>query len=133
MMMILQHLPVLAYALIGLYFAYLGAWNIYHWGPILEVMAAKNIPHAYFILSLGIAAQIIAGLMLMFQAQSKLVAAILIPFILLAAFMFYPFWHFSGEKRKLNFIIFVTHVTVLIGALLLIIGPIASFGDLLKN
>jgi hypothetical protein len=47
---ILIALPTIGRVLIGLYFAFFGIWDIYHWRPSIEIMLQKHIPHPYLIL-----------------------------------------------------------------------------------
>lgn len=127
---LLSNLPVLAHALIGFYFAFFGLWSIYHWVPLLEVLAEKGIPHPYFILPVGITWQIILGTMVIFGIFIKLAALLLIPSTIIAVCIVHPFWLFKGEIRKLNFSIFMANVTISIGALLLLITPLANGAEL---
>src|SRR3990167_8940167 len=120
-------LPGLAHILIGVYFAFLGCWNIYHWVPILEVLARKNVPHPYFLLPIGIALQIITGSMIIFGIYIRLAALLLVPATIIAICVFHPFWNFKGEIRALNFTIFVTNMTVTLGALILLLVTPATF------
>ena len=125
MNLLLSNLPNLAHFMIGSYFAFFGIWNIYHWVPILETMARKNIPHPYLLLPIGIGWQIIAGCMIMFGILAALAAALLIPLTIITICIFHPFWNFKGEARKSNFAIFATNMTVTLGALLLVISPVS--------
>lgn len=114
--------PIIAHLLIGFYFAFFGFWNIYHWRPILVVMAEKDIPLPQLVLSIGIAVQVVAGGMIMFGSSIKLATLVLLPFTLIAVFMFHPFWKFKAEHRTLNFSIFMANMTVTLGALLLLLS-----------
>src|SRR5579883_1728292 len=115
-------LTLLAHLRIGLYFAFLGCWNIYHWVPLLAVMAKKGIPHPYLVLPTGISLQIIAGVMIIFNIFPKLAAFLLIFPTIITMFIFHPFWQFQGETRALNFTIFVANMTVVLGALVLLLA-----------
>lgn len=130
---ILLNSPVLAHFLIGFYFAFYGFWNIRYWAPILQVMADKNVPHPYLILPIGIGWQIITGCMIIFGIYVKLAALLLIPFTILAACIFYPYWNFKGEHRKTAFGLFFTHMTITLGALLSLITPITGIIDLVSQ
>lgn len=110
----------IGHILIGFYFVFFGFWNIYHWIPLLKVMTEKKIPHPYLLLALGIAGQTIGGMMIMFGVLSTLVALIFIPFVLITGYIFHDFWNHTGEIRRLNLNLFVTHLSLLIGALLLL-------------
>lgn len=107
--------------LIGFYFAFFGLWNIYHWTPFLAVLARKNFPHAYLILAIGIAFQFTAGILIIFNIFIKLTAFFLALFTLIAIFIFHDFWNFTGESRRLHFTLFMTNLTVTLGALFLLI------------
>lgn len=115
------YLILAGHILIGFYFAFYGFWNIYHWAPILRTMANRGIPHPYLFLGLGILVQTVAGYLIMFGLYVRLAALFLIPFTLLAIFIFHPFWQFRGETRALNFAIFLANATVTLGALCLLL------------
>jgi len=132
MNIILFNLPTLSHFLIGFYFAFFGIWNIYHWSPLLEIMAQKGLPHPYLVLPWGIGWQIIAGCMIIFGMYIKIAALSLIPFTILAVCFFHPFWNFKGEARKSNFSIFITNMTVVLGALCALITPVTQITDLLS-
>lgn len=125
-------LPFLAHFLIGFFYAFFGFWNIYHWRPSLDVMMNKGIPHAYFVLTIGIACQVLAGFMIIFGFFTKLAALVLIPFTIIAVLIFHPFWKMKGEHRALNMSIFIANLTMSLGALLLLIEPISQLSDLLS-
>ena len=110
--------PMIGQVLIGFYFAFFGLWNIYHWTPILEGMIRKNIPYAFFLLSIGITWQIITGTMIMFGIYVKLAALLLIPFTIIGVFIFHDFWNFKGMEKRLNLQIFIANLTISVGALL---------------
>lgn len=114
--------PMMARSLIGFYFVFFGLWNIYHWTPILQVMIQKKIPLPLLILQTGICCQVVMGAMIMAGIYIQIAAGILIPFTIIAIFMFHPFWTFRGEALKLNFSIFIANLTVTVGALLLLIA-----------
>lgn len=121
----------IAQLFIGFYFVFYGFWNIYHWGPILKAMSERGIPHPYVFLAAGILLQAFAGYMIMFGIFVKLAALLLIPFTILAVCIFHPFWKFKGELRTLNFSIFLTNMTVTIGALILLSIPLMDLKNVL--
>ncbi|MCD6040229.1 MAG: hypothetical protein K0S27_1629 [Gammaproteobacteria bacterium] len=131
---LLLSLPLLAHILIGFYFTFFGFWNIYHWISITEVMIQRHLPCPFFLLSFLIAFQIITGVMLMFGILIKLTALALIPFVLIFVFILHPFWKFKGEVRKQHMALFVTNLTMCLGALILLvntISPITQWRSLL--
>lgn len=115
-------LPLLVHFLIGFYFVFFGFWNVYHWAPLLEVMAKKNIPHPYVILAIGIVWQVLAGFLIIFDLFVKIAASSLIVFTVISVFIFYPFWNFKGEHRNIDVNMFVANMTVTLGALLALIA-----------
>lgn len=122
MLAIVENIPVVAQILIGFYFTFFGVWNLYHWQPIFLTMNENNVPHPWLLLPLGIVWQIAAGVMIMSNIYIKVAALSLIPFILMGAFVFHPFWKYKGYLRALNFIIFAANFTVILAALLLLIS-----------
>ncbi len=125
------NMVIFGHFLIGFYFAFFGIWNIYHWSRIIGIMAQKGIPHPYLLLPIGIGWQTIAGGMIMFGMFPKLAALSLVPFTLVAIVIFHPFWNFKGEHKLLDFTIFITNLTVVIGSLFLIMAPLNQLRDLL--
>ncbi len=114
----------LAHFLIGFYFTFFGIWNIYHWVPMTETMIQRWLPRPFFLLSLIIAWQIIAGVMLIFGILIKLAALTLIPFVFIMVFVLHPFWKFKGEIRKQHMALFITHLTICPGALVLLLNSV---------
>jgi putative oxidoreductase len=114
-------LHILAYFLIGFYFIFFGFWNIYHWTPITEVMIKKNLPAPFFLLSIAIGLQIIAGFMIISATLVPIAAILLILFTFFIIFVLHPFWDFQGELRKQHMALFITNLTMTLGALLLLL------------
>lgn len=111
---------MIAHSLIGLYFIYFGIWNIYAWAPTIEVMVEKNIPYPFFILSIGIAWQVIAGGMIFFGFLIPVAAIALIPFTIISAFMFHPYWKYRGKLHIESLAVFVANMTITLGVLILL-------------
>ncbi len=107
--------------LIGFYFLFFGLWNGYHWKPTIEAMVSKKIPFASPLLAFGIFLQSIAGTAIILGIGIKIAAAVLIPFDLVAVFIFHNFWCMQGEIRRLNMIIFISNTTATLGALILLL------------
>lgn len=113
-------LQLLAHYLIGFYFIFFGFWNIYHWTSITEVMIKRNLPSPFFLLSIAIGLQVIAGFMILSNTGVTLASTVLILFTLFIVFILHPFWYFTGELRKQHMASFVTNLTVTLGALILL-------------
>lgn len=111
---------IIAHFLIGCFFIFFGFLNVEKWNYNIETMKQKNIPFPKFVLSVGIAWQIIAGLMVVAGVYIKIAALLLIAFTIIAVLMFHSFWNYQGEERKMSRRIFFIHMTVTIGALLLL-------------
>jgi putative oxidoreductase len=116
--------PQLAHFLIGFYFTFFGVWNIYHWIPMTETMMQRGLPRPFFLLSLIIVWQIIAGVMLIFGILIKFAALTLIPFVFMMVFILHPFWKFKGEIRKQHMALFITNLTICPGALVLLLNSV---------
>jgi len=119
---VFQFLPILARVLIGSYFLFFGLWNIYHWTPVLKVMMEDNIPCPWLALQVGILFQVVAGGMIATGMFVEMTAAVLIPLMVMAAFIFHPFWKRRGELFRLHFVLFMATLTISLGALLLLIA-----------
>ncbi len=119
---LLLSLLTLAHILIGFYFAFFGFWNMYHWASMTQVMIERHLPCPLFLLSFIIAWQIIVGVMLMFGILVKLIALLLIPFIFFIVFILHPFWKFRAALRKQHMALFVTNLTICLGAVVLLLA-----------
>jgi uncharacterized membrane protein YphA (DoxX/SURF4 family) len=129
------YLPSLGHILIGLYFAYFGIWNIYHWRPTIDVMLEDHIPSPVFFLSIGLSCQIILGVMIICNIYIKIAALLLIALTFFSLFMFHPFWKYKGERKKHHMSQFANNVTITIGSLVLLLNnvtPINNSGDFLS-
>lgn len=80
----------------------------------------QKIPCASWLFYLGVFTQTICGMLIMFNQFLDISASILIIFDITAVFIFHRFWTFEGELRRLNQIIFITNLSVVIGALILV-------------
>jgi uncharacterized membrane protein YphA (DoxX/SURF4 family) len=126
-------LPNAGRILIGLYFAFFGFWNIYHWRPSLNILIQKNFPLPLMVLPIGIFWQIAAGSMIMFNSYVKLAAISLIVFTILGCCIFHDFWNMKGETRKTNMMFFINNFTITMGALALLLNniiPLTILSDL---
>ncbi len=114
-------IPIVAHVLIGYYFVFFGFWNIYHWVPMTETMIQHKFRCPFLLLSFIIGFQIIMGVMLMFGILIKLTALTLIPFIIAIVMLLHPFWKYKGELKKQHMALFVTNLTMCLGAMLLLL------------
>jgi len=110
----------LAHILVGLLFCIAAVMNIKNYQAVLLEMQTKKIPLAQIVLIIGIAYESIFGLMLIFGILIPFAAMMLVPFVIITALMFHNFWKYQGEKRQINLSIFVMHMTVTLGSLLLL-------------
>lgn len=128
-------LPFISHTLIGFYFIFFGIWNVYNWRSTMEVILHRHFPHPWLFLSIGIAWQMIAGFMIVLNVYIKMAALSLIPFTLIAIYLFYPFWKFKAEHRVFHFTLFTANLTMTVGALTLLLNtvtPITQLSDLLR-
>jgi len=112
----------ISHCLIGFYFTFFGLWNIYHWKPISEIMLQKKLPSPLLILSIAIGWQITCGVMIILGFFVKLAALLLIPFTLLIVFLLHSFWDYNGELRKQHMALFITNLTMSLGALIMLLA-----------
>ena len=125
-------LPAIAHLLIGFYFIFFGFWNVYHWFPTMEAMAKRGVPHPYIVLPVAILWQTIAGALIIAGLFVKLAAVSLIVFTLISIIGAHPFWQFRGEHRIIHFKFFAVNLTVVIGALILLVWPMTQVSDFLS-
>lgn len=108
--------------LVGFFFVFFGFFNVYHWKPTLEEMSQRGLPHPYLILAFLIGWETVLGFMIIFGLYARLAALLLIPFVVIAAFTFYPFWKFHAERRAMNLSMFVAYMTICLGALFVLLS-----------
>jgi uncharacterized membrane protein YphA (DoxX/SURF4 family) len=112
---------MVARLLVGFFFVFFGVWNTIHWHTTAILMQQKKIPLFIFGLFLGIALETICGIMIICNFYASIAALCLIPFVIVAVFIFHPFWSFEGDLRVLNMLCFITNLTSTLGALLLLL------------
>jgi putative oxidoreductase len=106
--------------MVGFLFVFAGVMNIQQWSGLLAVFQNKHIIFPSVLLLLGIALETIAGIMLIFSIRIRIAALALIPFTLIAIFIFHNFWSMTGSARGINMEIFLIHLTSTVGALILL-------------
>jgi putative oxidoreductase len=111
---------LIAKMLIGFFFVFFGVSNILQRKNIIELMQQKNIPFASLVFYLGCFTESVCGLLIMSNQFLEISASILIIFVITAVFIFHRFWTFEGELRRLNQIIFISNLSVVLGALILV-------------
>lgn len=112
---------IIAHTLIGSYFIFFGFWNMYHWVTMTETMIEHKLRCPFLLLSFIIGFQVIMGFMLLFGILVKLTALTLIPFIIVIMMLLHPYWKFKGELRKQHMALFVTNLTMCLGAMFLLL------------
>lgn len=108
--------------LVGVFFAFFGVYNGMNWRGISQFMTSKKIPLATPFLFLGITWQSVGGWMLILNLYAPIVALLLIPFVVVAVFLFHAYWNYRGEVRQLHMILFVANLAGTLGALLGLAG-----------
>ena len=104
--------------LVGAFFAFFGVYNGMHWKAIAPALSAKGIPMATPFLFLGIIWQSIGGWAMILDIYTQTIALLLIPFVVVAVFLFHAYWEHEGEARQLHMILFVANLFGTVGALL---------------
>jgi len=106
--------------LIGLFYFGFVIANARSSGPIIESLRTRLLPLPQLLFWAGVATQSIAGLLLMLGYYPALMAALLIPFTMIASIIFHAFWSMEGEARLLNRIIFICNYTCVQASLLMV-------------
>lgn len=106
--------------LIGFLFVYAAIANTLNFQNLIAVLREKKFPFVKLFFACGIVFEFIAGSMLILGLYINIMANCLILFTIIAVFLFHDFWHKRQVERELNKIIFITHLTATIGALLLL-------------
>ncbi len=104
--------------LVGAFFAFFGVYNGMNWKAIAPALQAKGIPLATPFLFLGIAWESIGGWMMILDINTQFIALLLIPFVVVAVFLFHAYWEHEGAVRQLHMILFVANLLGTVGALL---------------
>ena len=117
-------LSYIAHFLIGFFFIYFGFSNFQQRTIIIEIMSKKSVPFASLVFYLGILTQTLCGLLIILNTMVLFAAIILIIFDIVAVLLFHQFWTLEGELRRLNLIIFITNLTIVLGALIILIDPV---------
>jgi uncharacterized membrane protein YphA (DoxX/SURF4 family) len=117
---LLPLLPMVGRILIGSYFVFFGFWNIYHYRPLFTILIEKKIPLPFLILPLGIFWQISAGTIIISGNYVKIAALSLAILTLLSVCIMHDFWNHKAEARRISMAMFITKITIVLGALLIL-------------
>ncbi|WP_309085232.1 DoxX family protein [Chelativorans sp.] len=111
---------VLGRFLLGGAFVYAGLRNLTNI-PLSSILAGRGVPLPRFALLLGIALQVVCGVLVVIGSWAVIGAAGLILFLVLATYLFHNFWDHHGYDRvsRINGVI---SNTALAGAFLLVIA-----------
>lgn len=77
------------------------------------------IPRAGKLLALGVAAELIGGILIFFGIQPRLGALILFVFLIPTTFLFHSFWHVEGSMREMQVAMFLKNISIMGGCLIL--------------
>lgn len=86
----------------------------------VDRMEASGVPFARAVLYVGFAMQLIGGLMVAFDWQTRIGASILIVFVIAACALFHRFWEVEDPLRRHFHISFLFSNAAIVGALLLL-------------
>jgi putative oxidoreductase len=112
---------VLARLLLGGAFVVFGVRNVANLERLSGVMVKKNVPQPRALIMVGIAIQIVGGLMVATGVLAAWGAAALIAFLILAVYLFHDFWAYSGPERTPHLNAWIMNIG-LSGAFLLVIA-----------
>ena len=111
----------LGYALLGLYYALAGALHFKHFAPLSCALSARRVPLPRATLAIGSVFQLVAGVMLAVQVQTRFAALGLAAFTVLASLLMLDFRRASGGAREAALRTWQANLA-LTGALLVIAG-----------
>ncbi|MCT7374956.1 DoxX family protein [Chelativorans salis] len=111
----------LSHLLLGGAFVYAGVRNLRNIPVLTQLIAARGVPQARFILLSGIGLQIACGTLVAAGLWASTAAAALVVFLVTATLLFHNFWDYEGLDRA-NRINGVVSNTALVGAFLLVIA-----------
>jgi uncharacterized membrane protein YphA (DoxX/SURF4 family) len=93
------------------------------WGQLsgnIDIMQAFFIyisPYADILVLGAIFFEVIGGIMVLFGCKARLGAGILFVFLLIATFLFHPFWAYEDSMQKLQLIMFLKNFAIMGGLL----------------
>jgi putative oxidoreductase len=85
--------------LLGAAFFVFGLRNVAAIPRLTEAMTKKGVPQARTLMMVGVGIQIVGGAMLATGVFAWLGALALCAFVLLAAYLFHPFWEYPQAER----------------------------------
>jgi len=112
-------LLLLARILFGGAFVFFGLRNFRNFQKLRPSMATKGLPMPDLALTFGLLLQTLSGALVLFGLWTPFGAAGIILFLILATFLYHPFWAFSGDERGPHVGFFVTNCALSGGALAL--------------
>lgn len=86
----------------------------------IDRMEASGVPMAKAVLYVGFVMQLVGGLMIAFDWQTRIGAIILVVFVIAACLLFHRFWEVEDPLRRHFHISFLFSNAAIIGALLLL-------------
>ncbi len=92
--------------------------HIIHWSAALDEMAGDGMPRSSFLLLGSVAFRLLGGLSVLVGIRAKLGAAMLVAFIVPAAFLAHDFWAMPAARQTHETIEFLNNMAIAAGALL---------------
>lgn len=108
--------------LLGGAFVFAGLRNILNRDLLKKIIAGRGVPQAGLLLSAGIALQIFAGICLIAGPWTRIAAAALIVFLVMATFIFHNFWDHEGAERASRINGVIGNIAIAGGFLLVMAG-----------
>ena len=121
---LVQFLFPVARAMLAATFIVSALRHITHWSGALDEMAADGMPRSSFLLLGSIAFRLIGGLSVLLGIRARFGAALLVVFIVPAAFLAHDFWAMPAARQTHETIEFLNNLAMAAGALLIALnGP----------
>lgn len=116
-----RYAPLFGRIFLSLIFIVSGFGKAMDFGGTVAYMETYGIPLPGLLFVLALLFELGGGVLLLLGFQTRLAAAALIVFTVLATLIFHDFWSYADAERQMQFINFMKNLSM-IGGLLLVIG-----------
>jgi putative oxidoreductase len=96
--------------------------HLTHWSAALDEMAGDGMPRSSFLLTGSIVLRLIGGLSILLGFYARAGAALLVVFVVPAAFLAHDFWAMPAERQTHELIEFLNNLAMAAGALLVVLN-----------
>jgi len=96
--------------------------HITHWSAALDEMAGDKMPRSSFLLAGSIMLRLLGGFSILLGFYARAGAALLVAFVVPAAFLAHDFWAMPASRQTHELIEFLNNLAMAAGALLVVVN-----------